>query len=231
MVQMRCRRLKLLMNRPHYSRHHPLFQTLSVPAEAARHGRPRELTHWGKLKSEQPPCSPTGWAEWAFMLADGGRAMKDSIGNEYGVPAVVDWDTFQAELDALRVREKAHTREGDAIAAARRRLSMVEVDGATPLIGERGAVTLLDAFEGRRMLLAYYSCGTLAILHRSSARDAPGLHRRFASSPIFIPATSPSPCFAKAPTKRVPATATSWDGRCRGTRPWARSTFSWRDAG
>ena len=60
------------------------------------------------------------------------------------------------ELDALRVREKAHTHEGDAIAAARRRLPMVEVDGATPLIGEHGAVTLLDAFEGRRMLIAYY---------------------------------------------------------------------------
>jgi hypothetical protein len=39
---------------------------------------------------------------------------------------------------------------------ARRRLPMVEVDGATPLIGECGAVTLLDAFEGRRMLIAYY---------------------------------------------------------------------------
>ena len=32
---------------------------------------------------------------------------------------VVDRVTWQAELDALRVREKAHTREGDAIAAAR----------------------------------------------------------------------------------------------------------------
>ncbi len=77
--------------------------------------------------------------------------------NEFGVPAMVDRSTFQAELDALRVREKAHTREGDAIAAARRRLPMVEVDGATPLlIGKRGAVTLLAAFEGRRMLIAYY---------------------------------------------------------------------------
>ena len=37
------------------------------------------------------------------------------------LPAAVDRSTFQAELDALRVREKAHTREGDAIAAARRR--------------------------------------------------------------------------------------------------------------
>ena len=82
--------------------------------------------------------------------------MKDAMRNEFGVPAVLDRSTFQAELDALRVREKAHTREGDAIAAARRRLPMVEVDGTTRLIGERGAVTLLDVFEGRRMLIAYY---------------------------------------------------------------------------
>jgi predicted dithiol-disulfide oxidoreductase (DUF899 family) len=76
--------------------------------------------------------------------------------NKFGVPAVVDRGTFQAELDGLRVREKAHTREGDAIAAARRRLPMVEVDGATPLIGGRGTQTLSDAFEGRLMLIAYY---------------------------------------------------------------------------
>ena len=76
--------------------------------------------------------------------------------DNFGVPAVVDRGTFQAQLDALRVREKAHTREGDAIAAARRRLPMVEVDAATPLIGEHGAVTLLDVFEGRRLLIAYY---------------------------------------------------------------------------
>jgi predicted dithiol-disulfide oxidoreductase (DUF899 family) len=82
--------------------------------------------------------------------------MKDTPRNELGAPAVADRATFQAKLDALRVREKAHTREGDAIAAARRRLPMVEVDGTTRLIGERGPVTLLDVFEGRRMLIAYY---------------------------------------------------------------------------
>jgi predicted dithiol-disulfide oxidoreductase (DUF899 family) len=70
------------------------------------------------------------------------------------VPPIVDRDAFEAELAALRVREKAHTREGDALAAARRRLPMVEVDAATPLIGEQGPVTLLDAFEGRRLLVA-----------------------------------------------------------------------------
>jgi predicted dithiol-disulfide oxidoreductase (DUF899 family) len=72
------------------------------------------------------------------------------------LPPAVDRDTFQAELDALRAREKAHTREGDAIAAARRRLPVVEVDASTPLVGAHGRVTLLDAFEGRRQLIAYY---------------------------------------------------------------------------
>jgi predicted dithiol-disulfide oxidoreductase (DUF899 family) len=70
--------------------------------------------------------------------------------------SIVDRSAFEAELSALRAREKAHTREGDAIAAARRRLPMVEVDGATPLIGARGTIALRDVFEGRRMLIAYY---------------------------------------------------------------------------
>jgi predicted dithiol-disulfide oxidoreductase (DUF899 family) len=69
---------------------------------------------------------------------------------------VVDRAAYQVKIDALRIREKAHTREGDAIAAARRRLPMVEVDASTRLIGEHGAVTLLHAFEGRRMLIAYF---------------------------------------------------------------------------
>jgi predicted dithiol-disulfide oxidoreductase (DUF899 family) len=76
--------------------------------------------------------------------------------NDAAVPGVVERATFQTQLDALRIREKAHTREGDAIAAARRRLPMVEVDAATPLIGPRGPVTLLEVFDGRRELIAYY---------------------------------------------------------------------------
>jgi predicted dithiol-disulfide oxidoreductase (DUF899 family) len=72
------------------------------------------------------------------------------------LPVVADRATFEARLDALRIREKAHTRESDAIAAARRRLPMVEVNAGTPLIGPRGPLTLLDAFEDRRQLIAYY---------------------------------------------------------------------------
>jgi len=77
-------------------------------------------------------------------------------GENLALPPVVDQDTFQAQLDELRVREKAHTHEGDAIAAARRRLPMVEVDRATSLIGSDGPLTLGDVFEGRRQLIAYY---------------------------------------------------------------------------
>ncbi len=71
-------------------------------------------------------------------------------------PPVVDRAAFQAELDLLRVREKAHTREGDAIAAARRRLPMVEVDARTPLTGADGECPLIDVFDGRSQLIAYY---------------------------------------------------------------------------
>ena len=72
------------------------------------------------------------------------------------LPAVTDRARWQATLDDLLVREKAHTREGDAIAAARRRLPMVEVDPSIPVIGERGRTRLADVFEGRRQLIVYY---------------------------------------------------------------------------
>jgi len=73
-----------------------------------------------------------------------------------GLPPTLDRAVYEAEVERLRVREKAHTREGDAIAAARRRLPKVEVDGGLELLSEGGPTTLLDVFEGRRQLLAYY---------------------------------------------------------------------------
>ena len=158
--------------------------------------------------------------------------MKDITRDELGAPKIVDRSAFQAELDALRVREKAHTREGDAIAAARRHLPMVEVDGATPLIGERGVVTLLDAFEGRRLLVAYYfmwHAGRPApeqcegcTFYTSQVRELTYLHSRDVTY-----ATS-----ARARTKRASGTATSWAGRCPGIRPpGTRSRPSWLDGG
>lgn len=81
-----------------------------------------------------------------------GPAARDAT----ALPALADRAAFEAELDALRIREKAHTREGDAIAAARRRLPMVEVDASLSLTGPHGPLTLRNAFEGRRQLIAYY---------------------------------------------------------------------------
>ena len=61
-----------------------------------------------------------------------------------GKPPVVDLATWQAAREELLVREKAHTREGDAIAAARRRLPMVELDGAVEVTGVDGPVPFVD---------------------------------------------------------------------------------------
>lgn len=80
---------------------------------------------------------------------------RDSV-NAAPSPSAVDRATFEAEIDRLRVREKEHIRLGDAIAAARRRLPMVEVDGDLELTGPNGPVALRDAFDGRRQLVAYY---------------------------------------------------------------------------
>ncbi|ADB35282.1 protein of unknown function DUF899 thioredoxin family protein [Kribbella flavida DSM 17836] len=73
------------------------------------------------------------------------------------LPPVADRAAFEAEVARLRAREKALTREEVAIAADRRRLPMVEVDATLELTGPDGPVTLLDAFEGRRQLIAYFS--------------------------------------------------------------------------
>jgi predicted dithiol-disulfide oxidoreductase (DUF899 family) len=81
---------------------------------------------------------------------------ENTSGDAPALPSVADRAAFEAELGVLRAREKAHTREGDAIAAARRRLPMVEVDAGLELIGPDGRLSLLDAFEGRRLLIAYY---------------------------------------------------------------------------
>ncbi|HWC83304.1 MAG TPA: DUF899 family protein [Pseudonocardiaceae bacterium] len=70
-------------------------------------------------------------------------------------PPVVDLATWQAASAELLLREKAHTREGDAIAAARRRLPMVEFDGTVEVVGADGPVPFIDLFQGREELVVY----------------------------------------------------------------------------
>jgi predicted dithiol-disulfide oxidoreductase (DUF899 family) len=69
-------------------------------------------------------------------------------------PPIVDYDSWLSEREALLAREKAHTREGDAIAAARRRLPMTEMPNVE-LVGDHGPTHLVDVFEGRDQLVVY----------------------------------------------------------------------------
>jgi predicted dithiol-disulfide oxidoreductase (DUF899 family) len=70
------------------------------------------------------------------------------------MPAVVDRETWLRKRTALLAREKAHTREGDAIAAARRRLPMTEV-APVELVGADGPTPLPEIFGGRSQLLVF----------------------------------------------------------------------------
>ena len=74
---------------------------------------------------------------------------------ETALPPIVDADQWQRDLDELRVREKAATRELDAVAAQRRRMPMVELPDYR-LIGAEGPVRLADVFQGRSQLITYH---------------------------------------------------------------------------
>src|SRR5699024_12399995 len=72
-----------------------------------------------------------------------------------GRPPIVDHATWQQARAELLAQEKAHTRQGDAIAAARRRLPMVEFDASARVSGRNGLVPFIDLFQGRDELLVY----------------------------------------------------------------------------
>ncbi len=63
----------------------------------------------------------------------------------------LEWAAAAAEQ---RTAEKEHMRAGDALAARRRRMPMVEF-GSYTFEGADGPSTLLDLFEGRRQLVVY----------------------------------------------------------------------------
>ena len=55
----------------------------------------------------------------------------------------------------MLVKEKEHTRSGDALAAARRRMPWLAIEKEYAFEGPQGRVSLLDLFEGRRQLVLY----------------------------------------------------------------------------
>jgi predicted dithiol-disulfide oxidoreductase (DUF899 family) len=68
---------------------------------------------------------------------------------------IVSREEWNAARDALLVKEKAHTRAGDALAAERRRMPWLAVEQDYEFIGPEGAVSLVDLFQGRRQLIVY----------------------------------------------------------------------------
>jgi predicted dithiol-disulfide oxidoreductase (DUF899 family) len=68
---------------------------------------------------------------------------------------IVSPDAWEAARQALLVKEKAHTRAGDALAAERRRMPWTAVEKTYAFEGPEGPVSLLDLFEGRRQLIVY----------------------------------------------------------------------------
>ena len=90
-----------------------------------------------------------------------------------GRPPIVDLATWQAAHDELLVREKAYTREGDALAAARRRLPMVELDGAVEVVGPTARSRSWTCSRVATSSWSTSTCGTTARRTRASARAAP----------------------------------------------------------
>ena len=70
-------------------------------------------------------------------------------------PPIVTAQEWDAVRERLLVKEKAHTRARDALAAERRRMPWLAVEKSYEFLGPDGPASLLDLFAGRRQLIVY----------------------------------------------------------------------------
>ena len=70
-------------------------------------------------------------------------------------PAVVSPQAWKEAHQQLLLKEKAHSRARDALAAERRRMPWMEVKTGYAFDGPAGKASLLDLFDGRRQLILY----------------------------------------------------------------------------
>jgi len=75
--------------------------------------------------------------------------------NGMDIPPIVPPQDWEAARERLLVKEKAHMRAHDALAAERRRMPWMAVDKTYVFEGPEGRMSLLDLFEGRRQLIVY----------------------------------------------------------------------------
>jgi predicted dithiol-disulfide oxidoreductase (DUF899 family) len=70
-------------------------------------------------------------------------------------PPIVSTEEWKAAREQLLVKEKELTRARDGLAAERRRMPRMNVDGEYSFDGPDGPVSLLEMFEGRSQLIIY----------------------------------------------------------------------------
>jgi predicted dithiol-disulfide oxidoreductase (DUF899 family) len=139
------------------------------------------------------------------------------------LPRVVSAAEWQAERDALLVKEKAAMRVQDMVNAQRRRLPMVEFTKDYRFTGPDGPRSLLELFDGRRQLIVYHHmlfagdphrCDGCAMVADNMA-DPAHLHARDTT----LVMTSPAPLSEIEPYQR----------RMGWTIPWFSSTQEFAD--
>lgn len=88
------------------------------------------------------------------MTASTGNGQKSGKSAMHTPPVVSKQEWDAAHQDML-VKEKAHTRARDALAAERRRMPWMAVEKTYTFDGPNDKVSLLDLFDGRRQLIVY----------------------------------------------------------------------------
>jgi predicted dithiol-disulfide oxidoreductase (DUF899 family) len=87
--------------------------------------------------------------------AENGQSGQKSEQAAMQKPPVVSRQAWEAAREQLLLKEKAHTRARDALAAERRRMPWMPVETAYTFEGPEGSANLLDLFDGRRQLIVY----------------------------------------------------------------------------
>jgi predicted dithiol-disulfide oxidoreductase (DUF899 family) len=137
------------------------------------------------------------------------------------LPEIVTEAEWQAARAELLVKEKAATRTLDAVAAARRRLPMVEVTRDYRF--NDGTLSLLDLFDGRRQLIVYHFMMAAGDDYRCSGCslvvDGLGHLGHLNARDTTLVVTSPAPLSQVEPYKR----------RMGWTVPWYSAEQSFPD--
>lgn len=76
--------------------------------------------------------------------------------NDYPLPRIASREEWLVARKALLEKEKALTRQRDALNAERRQLPMVAVEQDYRFQGPQGELRLVDLFEGRSQLIIYH---------------------------------------------------------------------------